>query len=292
MPALDACVNPAPTRRDQEKPEETSMRLSAIVIAAVAAWATAAPAQVADQTAEQPSAAWRDLRPMIYGQRDIAQAGDMIRIDAPVRAHDAAVVPIEIAIVPPLGRTVTRFDLIIDENPAPVAAEFEVGPGLGREIALSTRVRIDAYSNVRVVAEFDDGTLHQTGRFVKASGGCSAPALKDAQAALDAAGQMRMRVFDASAQAAEAQVAVRHPNYSGFQMNQVTLLRIPAYYVDRLEVSQGDQLIFRMEGGISLSEDPSIRFRYVPNGAAPFTVRAGDNSGADFEGVFPAAADS
>ncbi|MFN3615124.1 MAG: quinoprotein dehydrogenase-associated SoxYZ-like carrier [Rubrimonas sp.] len=276
------------------------MRVSAIVIAAVAAWATAAPAQQtpapqpADPAAaaEQPSAAWDDLRPLIYGQRPIAEAGEMIRIDAPVRAHDAAVVPIEIAIVPPLGRTVSRFSLIIDENPAPVAAEFEVGPGLGREIAMSTRVRIDAYSNVRVVAEFDDGALYQTARFVKASGGCSAPALKDAQAALDAAGQMRMRVFQGDAAAPEAQIAIRHPNYSGFQMNQVTLLRIPAYYVDRIEVAQGDRMVFRMEGGISLSEDPSIRFRYVPNGVEPFTVRASDNSGAEFEGLFPASADS
>lgn len=272
------------------------MRVNAFVIAVVVAgWvapAAAQPIPAEPAVAEQPSAAWRDLRPMIYGQREIADANDMIRIDAPVRAHDAAVVPLEIDITPPLGRTVSRFALIIDENPAPVAADFEVGPGLGREIALSTRVRIDAYSNVRVVAELDDGTLHQSARFVKASGGCSAPALKDAEAALAAAGQMRMRVFGPNDQSAEAQISVRHPNYSGFQMNQVTLLRVPAYYVDRIEVSQGDQLVFRMEGGISLSEDPSIRFRYTPNGAEPFTVRAGDNSGEVFEGLFPAVAGS
>jgi len=263
------------------------LRNAALSLALLAAPALAEPAADA-----RSSAAWNDLRGMLYGDRSVDEAPAMIEIAAPVRAHDAAVVPIEIAIRPPAGREVARFALIIDENPAPVAAEFEVGDALGRDIALSTRVRIDAYSNVRVVAELDDGTLHQSARFVKASGGCAAPALKDAEAALAAAGQMKMRVFEAAAAAREAQVMVRHPNYSGFQIDQVSLLHIPAYYVDGLEVRQGDRLVFRMEGGISLSEDPSIRFRFEGTGDEPFTVRATDNSGAVFEGVFPAHAGS
>lgn len=263
------------------------MILRAIVVALAL---SAGPALAEEPTAERPSAAWADLRGMLYGERAVADAPAMIAIAAPVRAHDAAVVPIEIAIRPPAGREVARFALIIDENPAPVAAEFEVGDALGREIALSTRIRVNAYSNVRVVAELDDGTLHQSARYVKASGGCAAPALKDAEAALAAAGQMKLRVFEAAAR--EAQVMVRHPNYSGFQIDQVSLLHIPAYYVDGLEVRQGDRLVFRMTGGISLSEDPSIRFRFEGVSDEPFTVRATDNSGATFEGVFPAHAGS
>jgi sulfur-oxidizing protein SoxY len=260
--------------------------------AALALALAAGPALADETTAARPSEAWDDLRGMLYGDRAVADAPGMIEVAAPVRAHDAAVVPIEIAIRPPAGREVERFALIVDENPAPVAAEFEVGDALGHDIALSTRIRIDAYSNVRVVAELDDGTLHQTARFVKASGGCAAPALKDAEAALAAAGQMKVRVFEAAAAAREAQVMVRHPNYSGFQIDQVSLMHIPAYYVDGMEVRQGDRLVFSMEGGISLSEDPSIRFRFEGTSDEPFTVRATDNSGAVFEGVFPAHAGS
>lgn len=263
------------------------MRLPASLSFAVALACAVGPVLAQETPAERPSAAWTDLKPMIYGAREIAEAGEMIRLDAPVRAHDAAVVPVEIAITPPLGRSVARFALIVDENPAPVAADFVVGEGMGREIALSTRIRVNAYSNVRVVAELDDGSLHQTARFVKASGGCSAPALKDAAAAVADAGQLRLRVFEAGATGAEAQVAVRHPNHSGFQVDQVTLLFTPAWFVDEIEVSQGARMVFRMEGGISLSEDPSLRFRYVPADNAPFTVRAADTAGATFEGVFP-----
>ncbi|MCP6082997.1 thiosulfate oxidation carrier complex protein SoxZ, partial [Klebsiella pneumoniae] len=35
---------------------------------------------------------------------------------------------------------------------------------------------------------------------------------------------------------------IRHPNFSGLQRDQVTLLNIPAHFIDRLEVRQGDDL--------------------------------------------------
>jgi len=237
---------------------------------------------------------WPDLRQLIYSQRPVHDGAHFMALEAPYRAHDAAVVPIEIAIAPPPGRKLTRFSVIIDENPAPVAAVVDVGPALGRDIHMSTRIRIESYSNVRIVAELDDGALYQTARYVKASGGCAAPALKDADAALAAAGQMRLRVFGAREGAAldhaEAQVMVRHPQYSGFQIDQVSLLPVPAYFVEELELTQGEELVFRVEGGISLSEDPSIRFSFTPNGAERFVVRAVDTNGEEFLGSFPAAA--
>ena len=44
--------------------------------------------------------------------------------------------------------------------------------------SLSTRIRVDAYTNLHAVAELDDGHLYGAQRFVKAAGGCSAPAAK------------------------------------------------------------------------------------------------------------------
>jgi len=232
--------------------------------------------------AASPSA-WDELRPVLWGDRAVAEAG-FVALDAPVRAHDAAATPVEIAVAPPPGRRVARLTLIVDENPAPVAAEVEIGPAMGRNLRLSTRLRIDAYSHVRAVVELDDGSLHQAARFVKASGGCSAPASKDAAAAQAAMGQLRLRVFDG----AQAQMMVRHPNHSGFQVDQVTLLHVPPHFVDAMEVRLGAELVFRMTGGISLSEDPSFRFSYVPNGATAFEVRVTDTDGGAFAGAFAA----
>jgi sulfur-oxidizing protein SoxY len=132
------------------------------------------------------------------------------------------------------------------------------------------------------VAETSDGTLHMTKAFVKAAGGCSAPAVKDPAEARANAGKMRFRVF---ADSGEAQLQIRHPNNSGMQMDQVTRLYTPAWFVQALRIRQGDRSLFSMEGGISLSEDPTLRFSYKPDGGA-VTAEVDDTDGNHFKQVF------
>ena len=73
---------------------------------------------------------------------------------------------------------------------------------------------------------------------------------------------------------------IRHPNNSGMQMDQLTRLYIPAHYIDKVEIRQGDDTIFVMEGGISLSEDPNFRFSYARTGAKTISVIAPPSSSA------------
>lgn len=274
------------------------MRRPALPLAAALALALlAAPSPSAADTpvatAEQPSETWDYLRGDLFGERPVLDGSGMISLDTPYRAEDAAIVPVGISVDPGPGHRVTRLTLVIDENPSPVAAEFELGEGMGPVVEFAVRVRVNAYSNVRVIAELEDGSLHQFARFVKASGGCAAPALKDADAAMANLGEIRLREFAASLAAAdprdtrpEAQVMVRHPNNSGFQMDPMTRLYIPAYFVDTLEVFQGEDVLFRMTGGISISEDPTIRFRYMPSGAGALEVHAVDTDAGDFRKSF------
>ena len=235
---------------------------------------------------------WAELAYDVIGDTTPADGASLFSVDAPYRAHDAAIVPIRIQQALGSDQTISKMSIVIDENPSPVVAEFEFGSGMGH-IDLETRVRVDSYSNVRVIAETADGQTYMTGRYVKASGGCSAPALKGMAAAEANAGKMRFKLFDAAAQAAgpasghkQAQVMIRHPNYSGMQRNQVTNLFIPAYFVQQIEVYQGDEKLWTMEGGISISEDPVFRFSYLPNGADAFRVRAVDTDGNVFEKTF------
>jgi sulfur-oxidizing protein SoxY len=86
----------------------------------------------------------------------------------------------------------------------------------------------------------------------------------------------------------EAQIMIRHPNNSGLQRDQVTLLYIPAFFVRELRVWQGNDLVLAMDGGISISEDPNIRFNYLPSGAGTFRVEATDTDGHVFRGEWPA----
>jgi sulfur-oxidizing protein SoxY len=177
---------------------------------------------------------------------------------------------------------VTKITLVVDENPAPVAAVFRLRDGQ-KEFDMATRVRVDSYTFVRAVATMDDGRLFMTKAYVKAAGGCSAPAAKDPIEAKANLGEMRFRVFG---DRGDAQVQVRHPNYSGLQMDQITRLYTPAWFIEKLDVRQGAKMLFSMEGGISISEDPTFRFSYGGTGE-PVTVEARDTEGQIFKKTFP-----
>lgn len=231
------------------------------------------------------SGSWADLRgDFVAEEKTLLDGASLFAVEAPYRAHDAATVPIVLSQEPD-ATPIERAMLIIDENPAPMAADLTFSPAM-YPLQFELRVRVDQYSNVRVLAETADGT-YMNGRFVKASGGCSAPASRDPLVALASIGQMRLKHFDAplqmSGQRREAQIMIRHPNYSGLQRDQITQLFIGAHFIDKLEVFQGDELLFTLEGGISVSENPVFRFAYRDNGSQTIRVRAHDTDGNLFE---------
>jgi sulfur-oxidizing protein SoxY len=232
---------------------------------------------------------WPGLVQDIFNNRPMNDGGDVIAIEMPYRAEDAAIVPVTLRtrLSPGDSRRVLTITLVIDQNPAPMAAKFELGPDANVS-EISTRVRVNNYTNVHAVAELSDGKLYMAKTYVKASGGCSAPAAKNADEAEGRLGQMRLRQFAKAAQgptsgAREAQIMVGHPNNSGLQMDQVTQLYIPAFFVNELRLWQDDSPVLAMEGGISVSEDPNIRFTYVSNGAKRFRAEAKDTEGHVFQ---------
>jgi sulfur-oxidizing protein SoxY len=232
---------------------------------------------------------WPGLVQDIFNNRPMNDGSDVIAIEMPYRAEDAAIVPVTLRtkLAPGDSRRVVTITLVIDQNPAPMAAKFELGAD-ARISEISTRVRVNNYTDVHAVAELSDGKLYVTKTYVKASGGCSAPAAKNAEEASSRLGQMRYRQFAKAGEgptsgAREAQIMIGHPNNSGLQMDQVTQLYIPAFFVNELHLWQDDSLILAMDGGISISEDPNIRFTYVSNGAKNFRAQAKDTEGHVFE---------
>jgi sulfur-oxidizing protein SoxY len=250
----------------------------------------AARAQSAAAALEQPSEeTWNSIKGDIFKDRPILDGDGLVVLDAPRRAEDAAVVPIGMRVNFADGdkRTLQSLTLVIDENPAPVAGTFTIGPRSG-VTSISTRVRVNNYSYVRVVAELSDGQLYGVKAYVKASGGCSAPASANADATKSMLGQMKFRAFHLHADALpEAQLMLRHPQNSGLQMDQLTRLYVPPFFIENLKIWQGDDLVLAMEGGIAISEDPNIRFNYRPNGAANFRAEAIDTGKDRFKDEWP-----
>lgn len=230
--------------------------------------AAAAPSARA-QTAENEQR-WDALRPAIFPGKTIGDGSAVLAIDAPERAQDAALVPISIHILPGAEAAhVRRITVVVDANPSPLAAAFTLGQQAG-VTDIATRIRVDDYTYVHAVAEMDDGTLLAARRFVKAAGGCSAPATSEVSDGR-MIGQIRVRPMPAQAEDApglrEVKVLVNHPNYSGMQMNQVTRLYTPAYFINQVTIRQGDRELLGVESGISIAENPEYRFDFRDDGA-------------------------
>jgi sulfur-oxidizing protein SoxY len=256
----------------------------AALLAGLQFCATAAPAATPDTY--DP---WPGLVQDIFSNRPMNDGAGVLALEMPVRAEDAAIVPVtlRVKLSPTDSRRVRAITLVIDQNPAPMAARFELGQDSSVS-EISTRVRVNSYTDVHAVAELNDGQLYMTKTFVKASGGCSAPANKNAEEARARLGQMRFRQFAKPADGPqngvrEAQLMIGHPNNSGLQMDQVTRLYVPAFFVNELRIWQDDALVLAMEGGISISEDPNIRFTYIPNGAKDIRAEAKDTDGHVFQ---------
>lgn len=247
----------------------------------------------ADTAAEDDP--WPGLAADIFAGRPLQPTDTIVSLDAPYRAEDAAVTPLTLRLGLPAGdgRAIKTVTLVIDHNPVPVAAVFTIGSEASIS-TIATRVRVNENSNIHAVAELSDGSLHVTAKFVKAAGGCSAPSMKNQDEAMANLGKMKLRQFPVPSGAAnmarDVQLMIRHPNNSGFQIDQVTHYYIPARYVSDIEISRGKSLLLKIEGGISLSEDPNIRFTYRGDDEAEYNVKAIDTQEASFTASWPAIA--
>ena len=253
---------------------------------------TAGSPVFAQSTPDESAKLWEGLKTDVFGDRPILLATGLVTLVAPKRAQDAGLVPIDIMIDPvKSGGGVKSVTVIIDVNPAPLAAKFELGKDSG-VTHLSTRVRVNDYSYVRAIAETANGELHMSEAFVKASGGCSAPAVKNPQEAKLTMGLMKLKQFSGKSEASisapsELQLMIRHPNNSGLQMDQITRYFIPPHFVNDLTISKDGALILKMEAGISISEDPNFRFDYNAAGAKEIEAIAIDTEGLVFKDKWP-----
>lgn len=262
------------------------MKTKSLTVAAILIAVSTIHAYAADGNEPERKQLWTELSESIFGDKPIKATDSVIWLEAAERAEDAALVPIKINMAPDAG--VVGAVLIIDENPSPVAARIKFGPAADpRQMKL--RIRVNSYTNMHVVAETAAGELYQYRRFIKASGGCSAPVgVSDAEA-VKTMGQMRMK-FGSNAEldgAPEATLMIRHPNFNGMQMDQLKRTYTPARFITSINVRRGDQTVFLLESDITLSTNPVISFLYKPGpNDTPFHLTVKDSDGGSWERDF------
>ena len=105
-------------------------RLSLAAIGVCGALAAAAPvhnaALGADEDADRAQR-WQALSHAVFGARALQDGNAMLALQAPKRAEDAALVPITITTTH--GADIKGLYLLVDDNPAPMAAHFSFGAG-------------------------------------------------------------------------------------------------------------------------------------------------------------------
>ena len=235
----------------------------------------------------QDSPVWQKLRAGLFQTRPIGNNGnDVIELVAPERAEDAAVVPVSIKtrIAQTPEHYIKAISIILDNNPAPVAAVFHMTPDTGRA-DIETRVRVEQYTYLRAIVEMNDGALSMSTLYLKASGGCSTPASRETSGAANNLGKMKLTIEENPKlnQPVMAQLMIRHPNLSGLTMDQVTRLYEPPHYVRRIEVQYAGRPVMTADVDFSISENPNFRFYFTPKANGELTAQVEDSDQLTFK---------
>jgi len=239
--------------------------------------------------AQSPVDVWQSLlKPAWFKDQTIVEDTTVIDMTTPYRAEDAALTPVSITaqFAQTPERYIKTLYLIADKNPEPLAGVFHLTPELGRA-DLHMRIRINEYTHVRAIAVLNTGEHHMVAKYVKASGGCSAPLGADLKAAMARIGKMRLRTIEQTASGPLlAQFAVSHPNITGMQLDQKTRTITPAHYVRSLKLSLDGKPVMTAETGISISADPSFRFYLDTAPGAEVTAEVVDSENRTFTETF------
>ena len=266
------------------------MRRSTLLLARCAATTLAL---LLAASAAHAGSAWDEIRAAVFAGRTVNPAGDAVVLTAPNRPLDQRAVPIDVETRFADGRSVRSVTLIVDQNPTPVAARFDVG-GKREHLKVSTLLRLNAATDVRAIVEASDGQLYMADRFVKFAGGqaaCSAPPSGSPEQIAATMGNMTFEPIGKQAAATPVEprgrLKVMHPNHTGMVLDQLTLLYVPLRIITDMQVRQGDEPVFAMQGSIALSQNPVVEFDYRTNGAETLHVEAHDSAGASWAHDFP-----
>ena len=228
------------------------------------------------ETESPPAGAWNSLRSQFYGDREIGIVDQaFMSLEAPASTPDPSATPLTVRFGDSAIGHVKQLRVIIDNNPSAVASTFDFANG-ARVAEIGMRVRIDRWTSVRAIAETSDGRLQMRSVWVNASGGCSAAPTAAAGGTL---GEIRFRN---TPDGRSLQVGIRHPNYSGFQIDPVSGNPIPPHYVSHIRFSAAGATLVDVDAGISLSENPTLRIASDTALPEPLTVEVIDSKDAHF----------
>ena len=151
------------------------LRLAAALTVAVGPGPRLASGQgnLANLAPEEPIAA--TLKRLFDG-RPVKDGAAVVTIEMPLIAEDGAAVPIAVEVKSPMTpeRHVKAIYLLAEKNPRPLNVKVSLTPAAGQAY-VATNIRLADSGPVRVVAEWNDGSLLAAAREVRVTvAGCAA----------------------------------------------------------------------------------------------------------------------
>jgi len=218
---------------------------------------------------------WPYIQERMFKGKDITTA-DFIKILGPKRASSGAQVPINIQLASKEGIEIKQIFLIIDGNPVQHAATYQLTK-LSQSLDLSTRIRMETDSYVRVVGEATNGKFYMSQVAIRASGGCSGYMdSADPEHTADL-GKILLKSKNSY-----ITTRIKHPNFTGLMKDSINGWYVPEWYVSDVIFSYNEEKILNVKSGISISQDPYIKFNFIPKVPGLLTVLATDTKGETF----------
>ena len=217
------------------------------------------------------SSSWEDyLKQEVVGDKTVWYDNSIL-LQTPYRAMDPAGVEISIYDRAPGITDYTKLTLVIDENPTPCCATFEFWNIVPH---IMTNIRVNAYTDIRVISENNYDALRYNKQYIKAAGGCSAPPVLTSDKPFGTINLIQSNGW--------TKIKIWHPNFSGMQFNQLTRSEIPAEYIDKVQMWVDDKLVWEYNGTIGIAQDVFFMMPIYTEGKH-VRVYAKDNLGNEFE---------
>ncbi len=233
--------------------------------------------------AEADPKLWAVVKEAFFPKREIQEV-DFLKIEAPRRAESGAQVPVTLIYdkAAANGVVLKKLYVIVDANPIQLASTYHLTDMLNG-FQMATRIRQETDSFVRLIGETADGKLYMGKREIRAAGGCGGTVDNNEAEVRAAAGKIKLNV-DAPkfGEAATATFNIRHVMRTGLQRDLVSQGYVPAFYINKTTFTYNGKEVMTVDVGVGTSEDPYMKFSFIPDAPGKLEVVATDNEGKTF----------
>ena len=234
--------------------------------------------------AEADPKLWSVVKEAFFAKRDIQEV-EFMKIEAPRRAESGAQVPVTFSYdkTASKGVDIKKIYVLVDANPIQLASTYHLTDALGN-FQIATRIRMETDSYVRLVGESADGKLYMAKREIRAAGGCGGTVENDESAVRAAAGKIKLNV-ESPVKFGSPTVTtfnIRHVMRTGLQRDLVSQGYVPAFYINKAAFTYNGKPVMTVDVGVGTSEDPYMKFNFIPDAPGNLEVTATDNEGKTF----------